>query len=283
MTSKDFFISHSSADKTLVRILKKVLEGSGKSVWLDEVDLSYGEKIWDTIIRGIDSAQAFIFVASENSISSLNVAEELYLARRKQDELVAGYPIYVIKTKADLILPIWMQGLNYLSLQPLELAHKLERFFSQIAGSNYDKLAFAELIAFLEASPGPSFEDGWTAAKNIHSRQVQNVKSLLVAANNEQKSDTLEQILKLSLFEQIAPAAEPIWLNIAPGIFELLLSTPMRIPPKVTFTGVPKNLKYTQISSSNISVRFEFTELISGLPTNDVPISKLDLTLDAEL
>jgi len=71
------FISHSSHDAWVARMMAEKIRGLGAECWLDEKDLEGGNVIADDIIRGIDSCHEAIVLISPNSLHSQWVAFEI--------------------------------------------------------------------------------------------------------------------------------------------------------------------------------------------------------------
>ena len=80
------FISHSSLDAWIARMMVEKIETLGAECWLDEKDLEGGDVISDEIIRGIDACQEAIVLISPNSVNSRWVAFEIggVLAQHKR-------------------------------------------------------------------------------------------------------------------------------------------------------------------------------------------------------
>jgi len=64
------FISHSSYDAWIARMMAEEIEALGADCWLDEKDLEGGNVIAEDIIRGIDACHEAIVLISPNSIHS---------------------------------------------------------------------------------------------------------------------------------------------------------------------------------------------------------------------
>ncbi len=66
----DVFLSHSSADKGVVRAVAERLRGDGLSVWLDEWALKPGESIPAKIEKGLEKPQVLVLCMSANAFGS---------------------------------------------------------------------------------------------------------------------------------------------------------------------------------------------------------------------
>jgi hypothetical protein len=66
----DVFISYSRKDKTFVETLDQTFREFHRDPWIDWDDIQTGEDWWQSICRGIEAADAFIFVLSPDSVAS---------------------------------------------------------------------------------------------------------------------------------------------------------------------------------------------------------------------
>jgi hypothetical protein len=71
------FLSHSSADKPLIRQLAADLTAAGVSVWLDEQRIKVGESIPERIGQGLAESDYFLLAVSKASVASEWVKKEL--------------------------------------------------------------------------------------------------------------------------------------------------------------------------------------------------------------
>jgi hypothetical protein len=71
------FISHSSSDAWIARVMAEKIEALGARCWLDEKDLEGGNVIADEILRGIDACNEGIVLISPNSLPSQWIAFEI--------------------------------------------------------------------------------------------------------------------------------------------------------------------------------------------------------------
>ena len=60
------FISHSSKDKPFVRKLKEDLNFNDVETWLDQDELKVGDKLYDTLIFGLQTSSHFLIILSNN-------------------------------------------------------------------------------------------------------------------------------------------------------------------------------------------------------------------------
>ena len=75
------FISHSSLDAWIARVMMEKIEALGAECWLDEKDLAGGDVIAADIIRGIRACHEAIILISPNSVKSQWVPFEIGGAR----------------------------------------------------------------------------------------------------------------------------------------------------------------------------------------------------------
>jgi hypothetical protein len=73
---KKVFLSHSSRDKTFVRILATDLIENGHDAWLDEWEIVAGESIPKKISQGLDECDYVILILSQHSVDSSWVEKE---------------------------------------------------------------------------------------------------------------------------------------------------------------------------------------------------------------
>lgn len=71
------FISHSSKDKKFVRTLKDDLNENGIETWVDEDELTYGDKLIEKLEFGLEYSSHFLIILSPTSVNSDWVKFEL--------------------------------------------------------------------------------------------------------------------------------------------------------------------------------------------------------------
>jgi hypothetical protein len=89
----DIFISYSRRDLAFVETLADALEKSGKNIWFDQKrqplnGIPPGSKWWEEIKDGIQSADSFLFIISQNSLSSPYCHAEISHALRCNRRIV---------------------------------------------------------------------------------------------------------------------------------------------------------------------------------------------------
>jgi hypothetical protein len=78
MKSETTFISYSRADSDFVIKLAQDRRQAGVSVWLDQIDISPGER-WDKSVQNaLKNCSSLLVVYSPNSVASDNVMDEVY-------------------------------------------------------------------------------------------------------------------------------------------------------------------------------------------------------------
>ena len=105
------FISHSSKDKPFVRKLKEDLNFNDIETWVDEDELKPGDKLYDTLILGLQSSSHFLIVLSNNIINSHWVDTEINEAISSLDKKIIKKIIPVVLRKTNI--PEAIQGLFY--------------------------------------------------------------------------------------------------------------------------------------------------------------------------
>lgn len=71
------FVSHSSLDAWIAKVMVEKIEALGAECWLDEKDLAGGDVIVEDIILGIDACNEAIVLISPNSVKSQWVPFEI--------------------------------------------------------------------------------------------------------------------------------------------------------------------------------------------------------------
>ena len=81
------FVSHASADKDVVEKVVFFLLSRGVPVWYDSIELGLGNRLIQSIRKGVDRSTCFLVLLSRNALSSAWVAQEIELALRHEREL----------------------------------------------------------------------------------------------------------------------------------------------------------------------------------------------------
>lgn len=127
------FLSHSSHDKTFVQ---QVFEGLGPTLAeLDEVTLEPAKFNRDVILRALDRCSAFVLFASEHSVKSTWVAEEIKeaLARFRGDQ-IARIIVYCADKVTFRVLEPELKDLNIVRIEktPLVCARQIRGILAEV-------------------------------------------------------------------------------------------------------------------------------------------------------
>jgi hypothetical protein len=118
------FISHAKADAKKAQEIAASLEERGLKCWIAPRDVTAGRTYGDEIIRGIESARAFVLVLSKGSNGSAFVAREVERAVSKQK------PIFVIRLaniEPAPALELFISGTQWIDAFPGKLAPYIGR------------------------------------------------------------------------------------------------------------------------------------------------------------
>lgn len=124
------FVSHSHADKRIVRNLARQLETNNVSVWLDEAELNFGDSLIGRLRDAIDTVDVLLAVLSRNSIDSSWVQKEIEIAMTEeiQKKRVKVVPIVI----DDIPLPGFLVGKFYADFRT---AHKRSKNLTKLVAS----------------------------------------------------------------------------------------------------------------------------------------------------
>ena len=81
------FISYSHEDNPFAEKLRNELQKSGITCWMDKYQLQAGKKIPDEIFESINTSDKVLLCASESSLTSRSVKNEIEIAFDKEDRL----------------------------------------------------------------------------------------------------------------------------------------------------------------------------------------------------
>jgi TIR domain len=136
------FISHSSSDAELAQSLCAHLEAKGIGCWIAPRDATPSRPYADEIVRGIESADALVLLASAQAITSSNVLNEVEQAHKNKKVI---YTVLINKPQIGRDLDYYISRLHWIEL-----------------GVSTEKLAetLAEVLRgrkrWDEVAPGPS-------------------------------------------------------------------------------------------------------------------------------
>lgn len=105
----DIFISYARADSEFALKLAKDLRSAGANLWLDQLDLSAGDR-WDIAVeKALKDCACLLVVLSPTSVNSNNVMDEVSFALENHKKVVP-----VLYRRCDI--PFRIQRLQYIDL-----------------------------------------------------------------------------------------------------------------------------------------------------------------------
>jgi len=128
----DVFISYSRKDGEFVQRLSTAFVGANRVVWIDWQDIARGDEWWRTIEGGIEDAENFICIISENWLTSKICHKELLHAREQNKR----------------VLPIIRQRIEGETLIRVEQAWNSADWNATPAGDNWTFLKARNWIFF---------------------------------------------------------------------------------------------------------------------------------------
>ncbi|MFN0110561.1 MAG: toll/interleukin-1 receptor domain-containing protein [Blastocatellia bacterium] len=108
MSSSHVFISHTTADDEFVKQLREALTSRGVTVWDDARYLRGGDELWPEVANAIGTAQNFIVVFSQQSLSSNWVFKEFQHAREIEAQSKGYRVIPLLLDDAELGALRWV-------------------------------------------------------------------------------------------------------------------------------------------------------------------------------
>src|SRR5580704_6009751 len=130
--SRSAFLSHASADAALAQQLCSDLEARGVRCWISPRDLIVGNEYADEIVRGIESTEALILLASPAAVVSSNVLNEVEQAHRLHRKLLT---VMVGKPDISRQLSYYIARLHWIEASGASLAGVAERLAQAVQGS----------------------------------------------------------------------------------------------------------------------------------------------------
>ncbi|HEX6182796.1 MAG TPA: toll/interleukin-1 receptor domain-containing protein, partial [Pyrinomonadaceae bacterium] len=101
------FMSYARADSAAALRLAKELKAAGTDAWLDQLDITPGER-WDTEIeKGLGQSQCVLVLLTPTSVASTNVMDEVSYALDEGKEIL---PVVIEKCK----IPLRLRRFQYL-------------------------------------------------------------------------------------------------------------------------------------------------------------------------
>lgn len=283
----DLFISHSSATKEIARRVYYDAVANGLFPWYDESLLRLGADLHREIERGVNTSAAFLLFHCEPAAASEWVQMEMRHARLRH-ERDPTFRIFVVRLDDSEINEAFWRRFLYLEWDRSDEPGSLLKLLCALTGKN----TVVEITAASVLSKAPSevfVNESATLAE--HSRNFvffywAHVKQLLHALASvgfdAELRDSLRKIVNLSMIE-VLPVMQGGLIPLSPGLFEVIHSNRMRIPPRISIDGLPDRFSWRAVENNEIFVRFEILEAESGLRvTYPTPLS-LSLMFDAEL
>jgi hypothetical protein len=115
------FVSYAHADETKVTPVVKVVEGSGRPVWMDKDILQAGESWAGELARAIKGAHGVIVMCSPSAFQSDHIKREVYLADRYKKPML---PVFLEEAKMPDDFEYFFAGVQWLELFKLSEADR---------------------------------------------------------------------------------------------------------------------------------------------------------------
>lgn len=162
----DIFISYSRSDFYRIALLIRRLNKKGYSVWLDQWRILAGDNFQVEYHAGIESASLIILFASNSSLVSYWVNDEISRAVR------IGKPILVAELEQIEVYPIWMQDI------------KNVKYVSCVDNSDYSYEIFFKTVHLFFPSKAESFDVFSSDYKRVSYGESAVLKDVIDAAEN---------------------------------------------------------------------------------------------------
>ena len=95
----DVFISYSRKDGDFAKRLMNALTASGRDVWVDWEDIPRAADWLTEIFAGLEAADTFVFIVSQNSLTSEICNQELQHARQHNKRII---PLILQEIKGEI-------------------------------------------------------------------------------------------------------------------------------------------------------------------------------------
>ncbi|RKZ43986.1 MAG: hypothetical protein DRR00_28920, partial [Candidatus Parabeggiatoa sp. nov. 3] len=123
-TATEVFISYSRKDSDFARDLNTQLQETGKTTWFDQESISSGVDFEKEILKGIDSADNFVFVLSPDAIESEYCEREVDYAAEQSKRFIS-----VLHRETDpTTMPDTLRKINWIDFQ----ASPFEKSFPEL-------------------------------------------------------------------------------------------------------------------------------------------------------
>ena len=138
------FLSHSSTDAELARTLSTYLEARGIGCWIAPRDVTPSRSYAEEIVRGIESTNSLVLLASAQAISSVQVLSEVEQAHKRKKDI---YTVLVgQKPRVGRELDFYISRLHWIESDKMSTDHLADRLAEVLSGRK----------KWEEVSPGPS-------------------------------------------------------------------------------------------------------------------------------
>ncbi len=133
------FLSHASADKSIVRKVANQLAALGIDPWLDENELRHGDSLVSAIEKGLDSSDFVVFFISQASMRSAWVRHELSAAISRQISGDRGAIVLPVLLD-DSEMPPLLRDRMYLDMRQGSLTDNVKRLATSIERHQLQRL-----------------------------------------------------------------------------------------------------------------------------------------------
>ncbi len=156
MSFSSIFISYSHIDYEMARRIKDDLERYGVNVWLDEIQITVGDNIFERMGEGVEKCDYTAVLLSPDSVGSRYVAYEIEIAMQHEKRIQRNVilPLMVVKCQIPDSLNgrLWVDfsnPSNYLNAFTY-LLHRLGYHDKRIIVTSEDELFLASKIPSLD-------------------------------------------------------------------------------------------------------------------------------------
>lgn len=120
-TQDAVFISYAHADNAQVDPVVKVVEASGRAVWIDKGGIQAGEGWAGEIVKGIKSSKGVMVMCSPRAFESDHIKREVYLADRYKKPML---PVFIVEAKPPEDFEYFFASVQWLELFKLPEADR---------------------------------------------------------------------------------------------------------------------------------------------------------------
>ena len=126
------FISYASVDVEAVAALAAALANEGIDVWRDSDRIGGGESYGPKIVEALKGADVILLCCSRNSVSNVNVKQEVQLAWSYR---VPCLPLLLDGVKDFAHLEYWLAGIQYIDISAAPAGVWLPKVLAALRGS----------------------------------------------------------------------------------------------------------------------------------------------------